>query len=261
MGYIIDESRTATHYTPAAQVPQVFGGPRDIQSITIHHWGALGQRGPDILDWFCSPTTKAQTSAHFVVWDGNVYCIVSPPDAAWHAGNGEGNRTSIGIECHPEATDGDYATVAWLVSWLRSQYGDIPLHPHNFWTSTTCPGAWDLARLDALARGTTPQSGTTTPLEDDMGTLENITDTAMANLAKMVHDQVIQANKDSGLAKDVDDILGSVAWQEGFIAQNLPAILAKAPDPAAIAAAIPAGIAKDVADELGKRLNPAAPAA
>jgi hypothetical protein len=187
MGYTIDESRTAVHFTPNAQVPQVFGGPRDIQSITIHHWGALGQHGPDILDWFCNPNTTAQTSAHFVVWDGNVYCIVSPPDAAWHAGNGEGNRTSIGIECHPEATDGDYATVAWLVSWLRGQYGDLPLHPHNFWTSTTCPGAWDLGRLDALARGTIqPASGgTVTPIpEDDM-----LTDAQAAQLAYIASPQ------------------------------------------------------------------------
>lgn len=161
MSYAIDESRTALHFTPNDSVRSVFGVDRQIQSITIHHWGALGQAHDDVLNWFCSPTTTAQTSAHFVASDGRINCIVSPPDAAWHAGNPIGNATSIGIECHPEATDGDYATVAWLVSWLRGQYGDLPLFPHNHWTTTSCPGAWDLDRVDALARGTTVATDTT----------------------------------------------------------------------------------------------------
>lgn len=72
-----------------------------------------------------------------------------------HAGDWDANLTSIGIECRPEATDADYATVAWLIAWLRARYGDHPLYPHKQFTQTTCPGRWDLARLDRLARGQT----------------------------------------------------------------------------------------------------------
>jgi hypothetical protein len=131
----------------------VFGYPRTIDYITIHHWGANGQQFGIVRDYLCTNTTP--TSAHFVVEDGQVACIVSPLDAAWHAGNARGNAQSIGIECHPEATDGDYQTIGELVAWLRAQYGDVPLVPHNYWTSTACPGDYNLNRIDAIARGTT----------------------------------------------------------------------------------------------------------
>lgn len=157
----IDESKTAKWFTPQAQVPAVYGGPRTLESITIHHWGELGQTHDGVVNFFVGGSK--QTSAHFVVSAGRVNCIVSPWDAAWHAGNGEGNRTSIGIECRPEATDGDYKTVASLVRYLRQAYGvDFPLIPHRDWQATQCPGVWDLKRIDSIARQTTE--------EDDMFT-------------------------------------------------------------------------------------------
>ena len=154
MPLFIDESQTAKNSTPNASVAGVFGTSRRIESITIHHWGAFGQTHDGVLDWFCNPRSSCQTSAHFVVSAGRINCIVSPWDASWAAGNAYGNATSIHIECHPEATDEDYAAVAWLVAWLRGNYGaDLPLRPHNYWTLTACPGQWDLDRVDALARG------------------------------------------------------------------------------------------------------------
>ena len=148
----IDESRTAVKYTPGRQ-------GRKITAIAIHHWGALGQTHDGVVNWFCNPAQGAQTSAHFVVSGGRAHCIVSPADTAWHAGNWEANLTTIGIECRPEATDADYKTAAELVRWLRSKYGDLPLKPHKAFTSTACPGRWDLARLDREARGTTTGGG------------------------------------------------------------------------------------------------------
>ncbi|MCZ4325213.1 peptidoglycan recognition protein family protein [Brachybacterium paraconglomeratum] len=96
---------------------------------------------------------RAGTSAHYVVEAGRVACIVDPDRRAWHAGSSKGNHESIGIECRPEATEGDYATVAALVADLRAVYGDLPLKPHRAWTSTACPGVWDLGKIDRLARG------------------------------------------------------------------------------------------------------------
>ena len=147
----IDESLTAKGFTPAAQVPQVYGGPRTVESITIHHWGAFGQTHDGVVNFFVNG--PGLTSAHFVCSAGRTHCLVSPGDAAWHAGNARGNRTSVGIECRPEADENDYREVADLVAWLRSQYGDLPLIPHRDWQATACPGIWDLAKIDALARG------------------------------------------------------------------------------------------------------------
>jgi hypothetical protein len=146
---VIDESLTAKGYTPAALVPTVFLEPRVITSITIHHWGALGQTHDGVTDFFVNG--PGQTSAHFVVSDGRITCLVSPADAAWHTGTAHGNATSIGIECRPEATDGDYAAVAQLVMFLRTTYGqDLPLIPHRQWFNTACPGVWDLDRINTL---------------------------------------------------------------------------------------------------------------
>ena len=125
-----------------------------IKSITIHHWGSRGQKFDNVVHWLCQK--RAGTSAHYVVEAGKVACIVDPDRRAWHAGNSRGNHESIGIECRPEATEGDYATVAALVADLRAVYGNIPLKRHKDWTSTACPGVWDIAKIDRLARGVKP---------------------------------------------------------------------------------------------------------
>ena len=125
-----------------------------VKSITIHHWGSRGQKFDNVVNWLCQK--RAGTSAHYVVEAGKVACIVDPDRRAWHAGNSRGNHESIGIECRPEATEGDYATVAALVADLRAVYGDIPLKPHRDWTDTACPGVWDIGKIDRLARGVKP---------------------------------------------------------------------------------------------------------
>lgn len=169
----IDESRTAKGFTPAALVPAAFGQPRTLEGIVIHHWGERGQTHDGVVDFFCS-TGPGATSAHFVVSAGRINCIVSPTDAAWHCPGK--NATHIGIECRPEATDADYVTVAELVAWLRSEYGDLPLSRHRDWYATACPGVWDLNRVDSLAAKATitPQStGTVQALENIVATLNN----------------------------------------------------------------------------------------
>ncbi|UDL14869.1 endolysin [Arthrobacter phage Sarge] len=158
----INENLTAKGFTRAADVPAIFGRPRTLDGIVIHHWGLPGQTHDGVVDFFVNgPGT---TSAHFVVSEGRIHCLVSPEDAAWHSGNAVGNATTIGIECRPEATPGDYLTVAELVRWLRDQYGPLPLSPHRQWQSTACPGVWDLNRINALANAATitPQSTSST---------------------------------------------------------------------------------------------------
>lgn len=170
MTITIQENLTAKNWTPAANVPATWGiGPKINTSITIHWWGdPVGQTYAGILDWFCNPKSTVTTSAHFVASAGQVACIVSPPDAAWHAGSAYGNVHSIGIECNPRCSDGDYAAIAWLVAQLRSWYGPLPLYPHNHWTSTTCPGDYRLDTIDAMAATITAQGGNITPIGNDV---------------------------------------------------------------------------------------------
>lgn len=133
------------------------GRPYGVECIVIHWWG-----DPDtnptfegVIGTLCSPSRGA--SAHYVAEAGRVACIVDPDDRAWHAGDGigvrsKGNDRGIGIECNPRQSDGDYETIAELIRDLRGEYGDLPLVPHRDCSATQCPGSYDLARLDRLAR-------------------------------------------------------------------------------------------------------------
>ena len=130
---------------------------RKIAGITCHWWARpTGQNPEGIVSWLCDK--RAGTSAHYVVSEGTVWCIVDPDRRAWHAGNSRANHTQIGIELDPNmsrraATE---KTAAALIADLRAVYGNLPLSPHKRWTSTECPGNWDLAALDRLARGVKP---------------------------------------------------------------------------------------------------------
>lgn len=124
-----------------------------IRRIVIHHWDDP-KRKPSldgVLSWLTNPRSKV--SAHYVVSGRKVYRLVPESMAAWHARGG--NSDSIGIECDPRQQDETYETVAALIREIRGRYGDIPLVRHRDvkGSSTTCPGTYDLARLDRLARG------------------------------------------------------------------------------------------------------------
>lgn len=124
-----------------------------IRRIVIHHWDDP-KRSPSlagVVSWLT--TSRSKVSAHYVVSERQVYRLVPESMAAWHARGG--NSDSIGIECDPRQQDETYETVAALIREIRSRHGDIPLVRHRDvkGSSTTCPGTYDLARLDRLARG------------------------------------------------------------------------------------------------------------
>lgn len=159
---LIASYRSPNFYTPAQCLLHYFR-PRTIQGITIHWWGlpSSGQTFSGVTSELCR--AGVGKSAHYVAEAGRVNRIVDDRNAAWHSGSKTGNATTIGIECNPRQSDGDYQTVAELVRDLRRQYGDLPLWPHNHWFATACPGTYDLARIDALARVGQVSTVTTAP--------------------------------------------------------------------------------------------------
>lgn len=151
--YETNKTSASTNWKPG------LGNGRKIESITIHHWGASMSLDFDgIVNFLCSPRPANPTSAHYVAQGSDqhgakkprVACIVDPDDIAYHAGNWQGNLTSIGIECRPNGTADDMETVAQLIARLRNQYGPLPLKPHSAWTSTECPGDNYRAKLTWL---------------------------------------------------------------------------------------------------------------
>lgn len=157
--YKYENNRTSPNFTAVK---------RTVKGITIHHWGIDGQSFNGVVNFLCThwmnrkPQTK--TSAHYVVEDGRVSCIVDPDYIAWHAGSLSANRENIGIECRPEMTDGDLEAVAQLIAELRKTYGMVPLNMHKDHKSTACPGRYvnRMGWLDKRSREILSGNGTTT---------------------------------------------------------------------------------------------------
>lgn len=153
MSYNYDTSHDSPNFTKASDSKAVFGQPRVIKGITIHHWGdpATNPSFNGVRDYLCR--ANGNTSAHFVASGTNrqVACIVAPGDVAWHSGSATGNATTIGIEVDPRGRDKDYDVAAELVADIRSAYGDVPIYAHNMWSSTSCPGSISIDRIDQLS--------------------------------------------------------------------------------------------------------------
>lgn len=128
-----------------------------IQKIVIH-WFGLGTL-ESANTRFQNPAS--QVSAHFGVSQGRVWQWVKEEDTAWHSGNLNVNRTSIGIEhdagIQPphDLSDIDYNTSAQLLAYISKKY-NIPLNrqtviKHSEVKATQCPGTIDLDKLIRLA--------------------------------------------------------------------------------------------------------------
>jgi hypothetical protein len=124
---------------------------------------------------------------------------------------------------HPDLADPEayYAGWGWPLAWRG-------------WTE-------DVAGYPVITDGGLAAMGSTiTTQEDDMGTVDAITDQAMQNLATMVRGQVTEA---------LADVTKSVAFQERFSVKMLEEIAAKSGvtvDSAAIAADIRAQLAAQI---------------
>lgn len=130
-----------------------------IDRIVIHH-NATTNKDVAINTWLASGS--AQTSAHYEVADNEIIGIVGEGTTAWHAGNGDMNARSIGIE-NKNATlapswsisDATFESLSKLVADIAKRYG-FPIDsthviPHKAVVSTACPGGIDVAKVIARA--------------------------------------------------------------------------------------------------------------
>ena len=150
--YTLVTSRRSPNYTPAAQVPSVFGHARKVLGITIHWWDTPARAGSleGTTAWL---TNKASgVSAHAVISGTTVNEIVSPADAAWHAGNAQGNAVSVGIELDPNRISESLPTVIAYCADLERRYGSLLFYGHRDWTTTECPGDY-YTLLDKIIGG------------------------------------------------------------------------------------------------------------
>lgn len=126
-----------------------------IDRIVIHH-NATTNKNVAINTWL--DNGPAQTSAHYEIADNEIIGIVGEGTTAWHAGNGDMNARSIGIEnvnnsLAPNWTISNetFNSLSRLVADIAKRYG-FPIDsthviPHKAVVSTACPGGIDVAKV------------------------------------------------------------------------------------------------------------------
>lgn len=139
------------NYTPENQVRAVYGIPRTIEGVTYHWWGdpKHNPQFMNIVNYLCRQ--NGNTSAHVVGEAGRIAWIVDARHAAWHAGNARGNATTVGYECNPRLSDGDYETMGEFHYDMEKAYGRrLSIYVHKEWSATSCSPI-DKGRIRAIA--------------------------------------------------------------------------------------------------------------
>lgn len=172
------------NYTPAAQVPSVYGMARIITGVTYHWWGDPAQRPvfENIISWLCR--ANGNSSANTVGEAGRVAWIIDAVNASWHAGNARGNATTVGYECNPRLSDGDYQTMGEFHYDMEKAYGRrLEIFVHFNWSNTACSPI-NKARIRAIADSF--HNGTATPK------------TATADEVKQAYRDILERDADAG---------------------------------------------------------------
>lgn len=177
-------------------------GGKSIDRIVIHWWDDPA-RNPTAEGAVATLVNPArQVSAHYVVTGTGrrVWCLVAVPNTAWHAGNFDINQRSIGLECDPRCRAEDYDVIAEVVADIWRAYGKLPLTPHRQYTSTQCPGNYDLARIQREAEAKLAPPAPTKPTWVAMDTPR----TLRTNKQVFVTNVISGKAEGSALAKGTD---------------------------------------------------------
>lgn len=121
---------------------------KSISYITLHNTGLVDVKANNFHRSLARENKLSngrQASWHFSVDDIEIYQEVDTAYEAWHAGNGTGNKNSIGIEMcmwsDKEKQRLTYDNAARLVAKLMKMH-NIPLSKvvqHNHWSGKNCP--------------------------------------------------------------------------------------------------------------------------
>lgn len=136
MTYALDKQRTPNQSSRTSR-----GYPSQPAGITVHHWGSDGQDHDNVVHWL---TTSSNTvsSAHEVISAGRVTVLAEPEARTWHSGNNRGNGTTMGLECRPEMSAGDWDTLVERCADLEEELGSLKYWKHKDWKATACPGRY-----------------------------------------------------------------------------------------------------------------------
>ena len=153
MSYRVDERSTRNYNNRPGNAEPI--------GICIHHWGVDGQSHDGVADYLASPRPENPTSAHSVISAQRVTELVPWGKRAWHARSA--NDLWIGLECRPEASDGDWETLVEYCYDIEVYYGKSMRYArHSDFNATACPGRYSgriqelIDAVNALHAGKTP---------------------------------------------------------------------------------------------------------
>ena len=188
----------------------------------LHWWGSpSGQNPQGIIDWLCNPAS--QVSAHAVVWQGNVACLVNYDEPSWANGNATANTTAITLECDPNDIDGTIPTIVDYLADLvrqRNLVEDFELTGHRDWYNTACPGDY-YSRLAEIRQAVRDDLAgiTTTPSEE-----EDIMSTESTALLGTIADRLLVVCDALTVGKEGDKFDGDVIARLRSIESKLDAL-------------------------------------
>lgn len=149
MGYAIEVVPCSKNgwFTPAEA--RQYYGKYDRMGVTIHWWGdGTGASNHDNIVRYMNAKGAAgdAPTVNYVLSDNKITECVAPENVAWASNNG--NPTTISIEHQPTLGAEGYKKSGWLIDQLEKRFGrSLQLFPHNYWTSTQCPGTISLDRI------------------------------------------------------------------------------------------------------------------
>ena len=195
----------------------------------LHWWGSpSGQNPQGIIDWLCNPAS--QVSAHAVVWQGNVACLVNYDEPSWANGNATANTTAITLECDPNDIDGTIPTIVDYLADLvrqRNLVEDFELTGHRDWYNTACPGEY-YSRLAEIRQAVRDDLAgiTTTPSEE-----EDIMSTESTALLGTIADRLLVVSDALTVGKEGVKFDGDVIARLRSIESKLDALAGDTTEP------------------------------
>ncbi len=118
------------------------GTKANMTSITIHNTGNPRSTARNERGWLTNPENNRAASFHIVVDDKEAIECIPLDEVAYHAGNAEGNRSSIGIEvCESGDQQRTWENAVALVVRLLIErgWGIANVRTHKSWSGKDCP--------------------------------------------------------------------------------------------------------------------------
>ncbi|SET79411.1 N-acetylmuramoyl-L-alanine amidase [Natronincola peptidivorans] len=116
------------------------GTESDMQWVTVHNTANPDSTAQDERDYVEWRTDNA--SFHYAVDDQEAIAIIPEEEVAWHAGDDEGNRTSIGVEiCESGDEEKTYKHALGLIAKILQErgWGVDRVRTHESWSGKYCP--------------------------------------------------------------------------------------------------------------------------